>query len=162
MRSQVAVGGFVVIRALLSFLRRIGMFTVTVPIVRTGYSKPPMSNPWTYFKEDEVKGLETEFVAKLEKARHVAGVPFIITSGKRDKIQNETAGGVSNSTHMEGKAVDLRSHSSRTHFLIVKGAIEAGIRRIGVYHDSEGRPSHCHLDDSATLEQDVLWIGESH
>jgi hypothetical protein len=121
-----------------------------------------MSSPWTYFKPEEVEGLDNEFIAKLEKARHIAGVPFEITSGKRTEGANATAGGVQDSAHLSGRAVDLRSRTSHTHFKIVEGAIVAGIRRIGVYRNQEGSPSHIHLDDASDLPQEVLWLGVSH
>lgn len=121
-----------------------------------------MNSPWKYFTLEEVQGLDNEFVAKLEKARHIAGVPFEITSGKRTEGANATAGGVQDSAHLSGRAVDLRSRSSRTHFKIVEGAILAGIRRIGVYRNQEGSPSHIHLDDDSSLPQEVLWLGVSH
>ena len=120
-----------------------------------------MSNPWNYFKPEEVEGLDNEFIAKLEKARHLSGVPFVITSGKRNSDGNATVGGVQDSAHLSGRAVDLRSQDSRTHFKIVEGAILAGIRRIGVYRNQEGSPSHIHLDDSVDLPQEVLWLGVS-
>lgn len=121
-----------------------------------------MTSPWKYFTKEEVEGLDNEFIAKLEKARHVAGVPFEITSGKRSDGANATAGGVQDSAHLSGRAVDLRSRSSHTHFKIVEGAIVAGIRRIGVYRNKEGSPSHIHLDDDSSLPQEVLWLGVSH
>jgi zinc D-Ala-D-Ala carboxypeptidase len=117
---------------------------------------------WTYFSETEVVGLEPEFVSKLELARKAAGVPFVITNGKRSPGDNATAGGVQDSAHLRGRAVDLRSGSSQTHFAIVKGGILAGFTRIGVYHDSSGQPSHVHLDDDDTLPKNVMWIGQSH
>lgn len=120
-----------------------------------------MSNPWKYFSETEVKDLEPEFVAKLEKARHVAGVPFIITSGRRLPDQNATVGGVQNSAHIQGRAVDLRAHDSRTYFKILEGAFAAGFKRIGLYRNQEGEPSHIHLDDEPSLPQEVVWIGVS-
>lgn len=119
------------------------------------------NSPWKYFTTQEVGGLENEFIAKLEKARHIAGVPFVITSGKRDRESNATVGGVQDSAHVQGRAVDLRSRDSHTHFKIVEGAILAGIRRIGVYRNEEGLPTHIHLDDSDSLPQEVMWLGIS-
>ena len=119
-------------------------------------------NKWKYFSEKEVQGLESEFVAKLEKARHEAGIPFIITSGKRSPSDNATSGGVQDSAHLRGRAVDLRSPDSETHFKIVRGAVLAGIVRIGVYRGADGSPTHVHLDDDDTLPQNVMWMGVSH
>lgn len=114
-----------------------------------------------YFTEKEVAGLNVEFVQTLEKAREISGVPFVITSGYRVPRHNEAIGGAKDSAHTRGLAVDLRSRSSASHFAIVRGAILAGITRIGVYHDQEGKPSHCHLDIDDQLPQNVLWIGRS-
>ena len=116
----------------------------------------------TYFTEDEVKGLEKNFVEKLEKAREISGVPFIITSGKRMPDQNSTVGGVQDSAHLRGRAVDLRSRDSHTHFKIIEGAIKAGINRIGYYTGFDGGPTHIHLDDDTSLPQEVMWHGLSH
>jgi zinc D-Ala-D-Ala carboxypeptidase len=127
----------------------------------TGYSKP-MRNPWRYFSLFEVEGLDTELVAKLDQARHTAGVPFIITSGKRSSSENERVMGVESSAHIKGKAVDLRSHSSGTHFAIVRGAILAGFTRVGIYHDDQNNPTHIHLDIDEEKPANVMWQGESH
>ena len=43
----------------------------------------------------------------LEKLRAYYGKPVTITSGQRCKTQNKRVGGVSNSTHMKGKAADF-------------------------------------------------------
>jgi uncharacterized protein YcbK (DUF882 family) len=117
---------------------------------------------WTYFKEEEVRGLEPEFVAKLDMARHKAGIPFIITSGKREPGDNATVGGVQDSAHLQGRAVDLHSSDSRSHYKIIKAALETGINRVGYYTDGHGTPTHVHLDDSSTLPQEVIWPGVSH
>jgi uncharacterized protein YcbK (DUF882 family) len=116
---------------------------------------------WRYFTEAEVQGLDQETVAMLDMARHHAGVPFVITSGLRAKDSNATVGGVQDSAHLFGKAVDLRSQDSATHFAIVKGAILAGFNRIGIYRDKNGKPSHIHLDNATDLPQCVMWMGIS-
>lgn len=114
---------------------------------------------WKYFKDDEVAGLENELVAKLDTARHVAGVPFIITSGRRTVDENEKATGVDRSAHIKGLAVDLRLEdgpASLNRFLIVNALLQAGFKRIGVYNAHV----HCDIDDS--LPTPRMWIGESH
>ena len=63
------------LNALIALIKRWGV-TIAIPFSWTG-----TMNKWKYFSEKEVQGLESEFVAKLEKARHEAGIPFIITSG---------------------------------------------------------------------------------
>jgi len=114
-----------------------------------------------YFTEDEVKNLDVGFIQKLEKAREIAGVPFVITSGYRLPGDNVTVGGVQDSAHTRGLAVDLRSRSPKSHFAIIKGAIDAGVKRIGYYTDRDGRPTHVHIDGDISLSQDVMWYGIS-
>lgn len=109
-----------------------------------------------YFKPEEVVGLEKELVDKLNSARHVAGVPFIITSGKRTPESNAGAGGVESSSHISGLAVDLRVSDGSTRFAIVKGLLAAGFNRIGLYD------LHCHVDCDTSKPQNVIWVGKSH
>ncbi len=111
-------------------------------------------NAWAYFKPGEVEGLETEVVAKLDMARHRAGVPFVITSTRRTPEQNLAAGGVSDSAHLKGLAADLHVEDSASLFHMVDGLIYAGFKRlvIGIKIDVDGKVAyhnlHCDLDDS--------------
>ena len=109
-----------------------------------------------YFKPEEVEGLQPELVEKLNGARHVAGVPFVITSGKRSPDENERAMGVESSSHSTGLAVDLRVTDGAERFAIVKGLLAAGFVRIGAYD------KHVHADLDNTKPQSVLWVGVSH
>lgn len=114
-----------------------------------------MSHNWNYFRPDEVEGLQTEVVAKLDAARHKAGVPFIITSAKRTAEQNEVVGGVKDSAHLKGLAVDLAVTDSNSLFEMVASLITVGFPRIVIgiglnaldgkvlYHNL-----HCDLDFS--------------
>lgn len=142
------------IRALNSLMYRWGIrLGITIPFSWTGYIK--MGN-WKYFTDEEVKGLETELVAKLDQARHYAGIPFVLTSTVRSDESNERALGVENSAHLSGKAVDIRVDDSSSRFQIVKGLVMAGFNRIGVYDH------HCHADIDGSKPQNVLWTGVSH
>lgn len=115
-----------------------------------------MSKLWTNFDEAEVEGLDKELVAKLDWARSRAGVPFLITSGKRLPDQNDSVGGVKDSAHLRGLAVDLRCSEAGPRFRMVQALLLAGFKRIGVYD------RHVHVDLDDTLPQEVMWIGESH
>lgn len=118
--------------------------------------------PYKHFQESEVTGLDPAFVSRLDLSRDRAGVPFVITSGKRNPVDNATAGGVSDSAHLEGLAVDLRVRDHHSRGLIVKALYAEGFNRIGVYRDTFGNPTHVHVDASMTLPQDELWDGVSH
>lgn len=117
---------------------------------------------WNYFKDEEVAGLEHELVAKLDHARHLAGVPFIITSKRRTPEQNAAAGGVPDSAHVAGLAVDLRVDGSFQLFKMIFGAIQAGILRIviGIRIGAGGEVVYhnLHLDIDTTKPAPVLAI----
>lgn len=97
-----------------------------------------------WFKTGEVEHLDTKLVAKLDVAREIAGIPFVITSGFRSKEKNKAVGGVANSSHLTGLAVDLRSRTPYEALFVIKGLIKAGFERI-VY---EGDHIHADIDDS--------------
>lgn len=119
---------------------------------------------WKYFSDTEIAGLSTELVSKLDTARHVAGVPFRITSGKRNTDDNERAMGVEGSSHIKGLAVDLglghlpegyeRNHA---RFMMIKGLIAAGFTRIIPYE------KHTHVDVDTEKPQETMPLGgDSH
>jgi zinc D-Ala-D-Ala carboxypeptidase len=105
-----------------------------------------------YFKEKEIIGLEKHLVEMLDNAREYAGIPFIINSGRRDEGTNEKAGGVCDSAHCKGLAVDLRAPTSDTRFLIVSSLLQAGFTRIGI------APHFVHCDIDRTKPQEVIFI----
>ncbi len=74
------------------------------------------------------------FVRGLDRARGIAGIPFIITSGCRCPLYNESIGSKSTSSHLK-IAADIRATSSTIKFIIVKALIEVGFTRIFLYHD---------------------------
>jgi uncharacterized protein YcbK (DUF882 family) len=110
-----------------------------------------------FFTDEEVEGLDPQLVSRLEHARGFSKTPFIITSGYRTPIQNQSAGGVMHSSHTKGLAVDLSCRMSHARYRMVSGLILAGFNRIGLY------TNHMHADMDESLPQDVLWLGgESH
>ena len=113
-------------------------------------------NTWKYFSDEEVAGLDPELVSKLDSARHVAGIPFTITSGKRSPEENEKAMGVDGSAHVRGLGVDLRIKDSYERYLMVNALLSAGFKRLGVYD------KHIHADIAQDLPTPRIWIGVSH
>lgn len=119
---------------------------------------------WTYFKDEEVKGLDSELVSKLETARKVAGLPFIITSGLRTADQNSVLkGAVPDSSHLSGLAVDLHVEDHNSYCLMLKGLYAAGFRRFGHYFElnqtdpDDFVPRHLHVDIDMSKPQDCAW-----
>lgn len=125
----------------------------------TGYRRP-MPQQWTYFKDAEIRGLDYDFVAKLDKARHIAAIPFIITSGLRTFEKNKSViGAVADSAHLRGLAVDLRARTSNEVGLIVSAAWVMGITRIGIYIDKDMQPRHVHLDsDPEKVPNECIFV----
>ena len=113
----------------------------------------------TYFTPQEVEGLQDGFIQKLEKAREIADIPFVITSGFRTPEKNQSViGAVPDSAHCKGLAVDLKVDSSRQAALIVDACKAAGIDRRGIYVNSDWNPIHIHVDVDPDKISNVLFI----
>jgi zinc D-Ala-D-Ala carboxypeptidase len=109
-----------------------------------------------FFTKKEVEGLDPLLLGKLYRARALARVPFRITSGKRSTAENALAGGVSDSSHIRGLAVDLACVDSIERFHMLNAIFLVGFTRVGVYN------FHIHVDVDPTLPQNVAWVGVSH
>lgn len=95
--------------------------------------------------------MDLTFLERLDKARELAGIPFVINSAFRTKEYEKEHGRDGSSAHCFGLAVDIRCNDSRNRYKIVKAAIAAGFNRIGIGN------GFIHLDDSWFHPQDVLW-----
>jgi zinc D-Ala-D-Ala carboxypeptidase len=112
-----------------------------------------MSQLWKYFAPDEVQGLDTELCAMLDRARGLAGIPFIITSGLRTVAENEALSeSVKDSAHLSGHAVDLACADSVLRYAMLRGLLLAGFHRIGIYS------AHVHADNDLSLPPNVIWV----
>jgi len=67
----------------------------------------------------EVK-IESELIEILEELRKDLKMPVVITSAYRCPKHNQEIGGVPNSAHTRGYAVDIRVLDSRTRFYVVE------------------------------------------
>jgi len=114
----------------------------------------------SYFSDSETMcrcgcgmNITRQLLIKLNEAREVAALPFVITSGARCANHNRNVGGTPNSSHLRGLAVDIACPSSQARFAILKGLYAAGFRRIG-YNQAKNF-FHCDIDES--LPQDVFF-----
>jgi len=112
-----------------------------------------------HFKIDEFKcpccgenHINNILLISLDKARDIAGIPFIITSGYRCPKHNKEVGGKPNSAHLKGLAVDIKATSSKQRFLITQALIKAGFTRIGIAHN------FIHADIDSSKPQKVIWL----
>ena len=92
-----------------------------------------------YFTDDELKckccgdlRFDHTFRVKLNVARHLAGIPFVIDSGYRCPAHNDEVGSKTKN-HTKGKAVDIRCENSDRRFKIVKALVDVGVLGIGIY-----------------------------
>lgn len=97
--------------------------------------------------------IDEGLVQKLQEARAMAKIPFVITSACRCEEQNKKVGGKEKSAHLRGLAVDIACQRSTDRFLMVQCLMIAGFSRIEV------APRHIHVDMMPEAPQNVLWIG---
>ena len=114
-----------------------------------------------YFKEDEfnrcspscsLQDMKQTTISKLDTAREVAGIPFVLTSAYRSSEHDRSKGRSGTGAQTIGRAIDIRCNTSRNRFLVVNALLKAGFKRIGV-----GK-TFVHADDSETHDQEVIWL----
>lgn len=111
-----------------------------------------------YFSKSEFKCpccskavVSRKLVFMLDLARSLAGVPFNISSGYRCKKHNSQVGGVKNSAHLIGLAVDIEVANNLVRLKILRALVIVGFNRIGI---SKGF-IHVDIDKS---KPDNIWL----
>jgi uncharacterized protein YcbK (DUF882 family) len=103
---------------------------------------------------DEVgsgENMSHRLLIMLDKARELACVSFVITSGYRTKSHNDRVGGSKTSSHMKGAAVDISCTSSTARYAIIAALMASGFNRIGIAKTF----IHCDIDDSKP--KNLIW-----
>ena len=96
--------------------------------------------------------MDNNFLEMLDKARDIAGIPFVITSGFRCPEHNKKVGGRPNSAHLRGLAADIRVRGNKQRFIILDALIKVGFKRIGVAND------FIHVDCDLTKPYPRVWL----
>ena len=96
--------------------------------------------------------LDLDFLHRLNFARGMAGIPFVIDSGYRCEKHNKKVGGKPNSAHRYGTAADIRCETSRERYTMLKALFAAGFNRIGI-----GK-TFLHVDLDTGKDQEVIWL----
>lgn len=109
---------------------------------------------YKYFKDSEIKGLKPELVEILDKARGIAGVPFVIASGFRTPEQNKLAGGVANSSHTKGLGVDLQCTDNAKRTKILRALYNCGNP---LFIEIAGRHIHVDIDSGIHPLDTTIW-----
>jgi len=96
--------------------------------------------------------MDNGFIALLERVRVAYGRGMVLSSAYRCKAHNEAVGGVPQSPHLLGRAVDVRTWSTDAHQLI-NVAMHCGVSGIGVSQKgTTGR--FIHLDN---MPRKAVW-----
>lgn len=117
---------------------------------------------YTYFSNREFKNatpscsiedMDEDFMKRIDKARGISGIPFIINSAYRKVEYEKEQGRDGTSSHTKGIALDIKAEGSRQIFVILKALLEVGFTRIGISFDS----NFIHVDGDKEKDQRVIW-----
>ena len=95
--------------------------------------------------------MASDLLDRLDEARAMAGIPFVISSGYRCPAHNKAVGGVADSAHTRGYAADIRCTDSHTRFAVLRAVLDAGFRRV------ELAPTWIHVDCDPDKARDVAF-----
>lgn len=100
--------------------------------------------------------MDAGFLYMLDNARHIADVPFEITSGFRieadiERLEKEGYKVSKNSSHLKGVAADIACTDSITRFIIIDALLKAGFTRIGI------AKTFIHVDSDIDKAQNCIW-----
>ena len=95
---------------------------------------------------------KTELLELLNKAREIAGIPFIINSGTRCERHNHDIGGSMLSSHIDGYAADIKCENSSHRFIMIKALLAAGFCRI-----EWGTNTWLHVDCDPRKPQNIIF-----
>ena len=91
------------------------------------------------------------FMDRLQEARTISGIPFILNSAYR-LLEHELAQGrKGTSSHTKGVAVDIAYKSGSECWKIVEALLFAGFTRIGI------AKSFIHVDYDQDKPKEVMW-----
>jgi zinc D-Ala-D-Ala carboxypeptidase len=100
--------------------------------------------------------MDAGFLYMLDNARHIADVPFEITSGFRveadiERLEKEGYKVSKNSSHLKGLAADIACTDSVTRYIIIGALLKAGFTRIGI------AKTFIHVDNDLDKAQNCIW-----
>lgn len=100
-----------------------------------------MTNRWPSFCDEEFRKalpscslsqMDPFFMDRLQAARDLAGVPFVINSAYRTPEWDLSKGRSGRSYHCSGRAVDIRCCNSVNRWEILRALFAAGFHGIGI------------------------------
>lgn len=101
--------------------------------------------------DDVLNYVNPTSLARLDKAREIAGVPFHLTCAYRSPAWELSKGRSGRGAHTTGQAFDIACKHGPTRWKIIFGLLAAGFPRIGI------ASGYIHADDS-NISQASIWI----
>ena len=99
-----------------------------------------------------LQDMHPETMRRLDLARSIAGIPFVINSAFRTVEHEKRMGRIGASSHTTGRAVDIRCNTDRNRYLIITALLMAGFDRIGIHR------TFIHVDDSPKHAAQVIFF----
>lgn len=87
----------------------------------------------------------------LDNLTELSGIHFMVNSGYRTLEHNMLVGGIVNSEHTKGNAIDIHVSDAATRYIVIKNLLLLNVSRIGVYN------LFIHFDVSSVKPQNVIW-----
>lgn len=101
-----------------------------------------------------IEGVSESLLTRLDQAREIAGIPFVIKSALRSSAYERLRGRSGSSSYVSGKAVSIRCVDSASRFAILNALLTVGFTRIGIYS------RHIHVDVDMGKPQKVIFLGD--
>lgn len=105
------------------------------------------------------ENMDEYFLEMLDKARAIAGIPFVISKGGgfrtpeyNRKLCATNKRASPTSSHMKGLAADIICKGSRQRCYILASLLDVGFSRIGV------AKSFLHVDLDTDKEEELIWV----
>lgn len=104
------------------------------------------------FRSDVQSYYSSTLLSMLDELREKSSCPVLLTSGYRGRDYNLAHGGVKDSAHTKGLAMDISCSDTSHRLLYLRAAIAVGFTRIGI-----GK-TFLHLDIDTSKPQNVIWL----
>lgn len=126
-----------------------------------------MNKRWKNFNELDfemctpkcsISAMSDAFMNRLQYARDLAGIPFVLNSAYRSSDYDKSKGRTGTGFHTLGHAVDIKCTSSRDRYKILNACLLAGFSGIGI------GPTFIHVDDRYSVDGTdsknvpVIWL----
>ena len=99
-----------------------------------------------------VNNINDDVVQMLDTAREWAHIPFKINSACRCEKHNKMVGGVTDSAHTKGLAVDISARDGESRLIIMRALLKIGFKRVLLYD------TFIHVDMDLTKPNPILKI----